>query len=485
MAFSEEGQYSYEDVDGMDGFIYWRRESIEKELSILADIRTEGNQVSMPKIQRVPDYMGGREEFKRFYLPNLISIGPFHCSRPYVEQGCRYKKLWTAMYLNETHQTYDKLFFRIYSFQRLVFMRHSYAPYPWPQEFPEDYYQYHSSFRKPNNWPYLVLMEDGCSILQVLDKSVDSDNPEEELMISTDKLVRVHQDLLLLENQIPFQLLELICGEDRARLKRCMRNFLIIHGIEEASRRTDGDGDGDGEHNITIVQDHEKEEEPFHLLDYLRRALLRRDKTQIHKEIKLTTKKRKSLHLRKYRIGTVRELRAAGIRVTKSPNSTSFYPIFTADGELQLPEITVDGSTAIMFLNLIAYEICPDFVNDFEISSFLVFLSSLIDQPEDVKELRRAGILRNELASDKEVADLFNKMDVVLVPQTDAYARIRDQIEEHFVSRRGKIKMLGWMGEAYSSYFRSPWTVIALMAAILGLTLTFIQTWFAIHPKGS
>ncbi|XP_027337438.1 UPF0481 protein At3g47200-like [Abrus precatorius] len=453
------------------------KERIKQELRIHEEIRTKGNEVSRPKIQRVPDYMGGREEFKRFYLPNLISIGPIHFFKPYVKQGYRYKKLWTAMYIRDTNQTYDDLIKRIY-FSDYIHERNSYAPGSWPEDPPQEH-----DFTSSWWWQGLVLMEDGCSVLQVLDKSVDSDNPEKELGVSTDKLVRVHQDLLLLENQIPFQLLKLICDEDRARLKRCMHNFLIIHGIEEASGRTDGDGDG--EHNITIVQDQEQEDEPFHLLDYLRRALLRRDKTQIHKEIKLKTKKRKSLHLRKYRIGTVRELRAAGIRVTKSPNSTSFYPIFTAYGELQLPEITVDGSTAIMFLNLIAYEICPDFVNDFEISSFLVFLSSLIDQPEDVKELRSAGILRNELASDKEVADLFNKMDVVLVPETDAYARIRDQIEEHFVSRRGKIKMLGWMGEAYSSYFRSPWTVIALMAAILGLTLTFIQTWFAIHPKGS
>ncbi|XP_027337436.1 UPF0481 protein At3g47200-like [Abrus precatorius] len=452
------------------------RKRIEEELRIHEEIRTKDNEVSRPKIQRVPDYMGGREEFRRFYLPNLISIGPIHCFKPYVEQGYRYKKLWTAMYIRDTNQTFDDLIKRIYFSLRDIHERNSYAPGSWPEDPPQEH-----DFTSTWWWQGLVLMEDGCSVLQVLDKSVDSDNPEKELMISTDKLVRVHQDLLLLENQIPFQLFKLICDEDRARLKRCMRKFLIIHGIEEAFRRTDGDG----EHNITIVQDHEQEEEPFHLLDYLRRALLRRDKTQIHKEIKSKTKKRKSLHLRKYRIGTVRELRAAGIRVTKSPNSTSFYPIFTADGKLQLPEITVDGSTAIMFLNLIAYEMCPDFVNDFEISSFLVILSSLIDQPEDVKELRSAGILRNELASDKEVADLFNKMDVVMVPETDAYARIRDQIEEHFVSRRGKIKMLGWMGEAYNNYFRSPWTVIALLAAILGLTLTFIQTWFAIHPKGN
>ncbi|MED6202936.1 hypothetical protein PIB30_110579 [Stylosanthes scabra] len=117
--------------------------------------------------------------------------------------------------------------------------------------------------------------------------------------------------------------------------------------------------------------------------------------------------KRGSLHLRKYRIGTIRELKAARIRLRKYPGINSIFPNFF-DGALELPELIVDGSIAL--INLVAYEMCPDFRNSFEISSFLVFMSSLIDQPKDVKELRM------------------------------------------------------------------PWTIIALMAARLGLVLTFIQT---------
>ncbi|KAK7330771.1 hypothetical protein VNO77_24971 [Canavalia gladiata] len=44
---------------------------------------------------------------------------------------------------------------------------------------------------------------------------------------------------------------------------------------------------------------------------------------------------------------------------------------------------------------------------------------------------------------------------------------------------------MGWIVEAYNNYFRSPWAIIALLAAILGLTLTFIQTWTSVgtHPE--
>ncbi|KAK7330772.1 hypothetical protein VNO77_24972 [Canavalia gladiata] len=476
MEFGSELKYS-ENMELREEALHKARERgmmIEKELVEQRYLRMRGNDISRPKIQRVPDYMGGREEFKRFYFPTLISIGPFHYGRSYVEQGQQYKKFWTGMYLKNHNHTYDVLLDRVYNqldhtnFRDLI--NHVDMPYNYIWDTPLGM--------------QFMLMEDGCSILQLLERSLDCENPEEELMVSTDKLVRVHQDLLLLENQLPYQLLKLICIQmdpgtredqhDRARLNRCMRNFLIIHGIE----RNDDPS--------TVVQLEEEEEEPLHLLDYLRRALLRRDHSQIHKEIQLENMKRKSLHLRKYRVGNIRELKAAGIKVSKCPYSTSFYPSFyTSEGKLELPEITVDGSTATMFLNLIAYEMCPDFNNDFEISSFLVFLSSLIDQPEDVKVLRDAQILRNELATDKEVADLFNKMDIVLVPETARFAQITHHIEQHIASKRSKIKVMGWMVEAYNNYFRSPWAIIALLAAILGLTLTFIQTWYAIHPKGS
>lgn len=52
----------------------------------------------------------------------------------------------------------------------------------------------------------------------------------------------------------------------------------------------------------------------------------------------------------------------------------------------------------------------------------IVFLSSLVEQPEDVKELRCAGVLSNELGSDKEMENLFNKLNVLLVPETAAFA---------------------------------------------------------------
>ncbi|XP_052197366.1 UPF0481 protein At3g47200-like [Diospyros lotus] len=446
------------------------------------------DKVSRPKIQRLPGYMGGRAEFKTFYLPKLIEIGPILHLQSNAGLGDAQKLMWTSMFLEDTKKDARDLCKKM--FDHLEELMPLFSPGCWRYRQEElttllspfgiakdDIDLANGDFKDIKSW---ILFVDGCSVLQVLEKSNHSDSdPEQVLRVSVDQLVRVHQDLLLLENQIPFQVLKLL-SKDEAKLKKCMENFLQIHRNTLPSRPGKQETTSTGgevsrsrsqEHKVT-VQD---EDDPVHLLDHLRRAILGNsgDCDQGHKDDESNKNQPKSLQLRKYRIGSIRELKAEGIRVKKHPNNTFFHPNFVA-GQLQLPELTVDGSTGFIFLNLIAYEMCLDFRNNMEISSYVVFLSSLIEQLEDMKELRSAGVLRNELASDKEVADLFNKMDVVLVPPTQRYANIIGQIEDYIKSKQGRIKILRWMDDAYNTYFSSPWTIIALLAAALGLTLTFI-----------
>ncbi|MED6187844.1 hypothetical protein PIB30_080351 [Stylosanthes scabra] len=457
----------------------WLEERCERLEESWKQLTEKASNASRPKIQRIPLYMAERDEFKRYYKPEIISVGPIHhLQKQQLLQGERYKEAWAAMYIKETNQTAKALYWTIR--ERIPEVLHQLAEFLEPVEevIPGERGEYLA-------W---MLVVDGCSVLHLLDNT-DPYFSDEKLNISMGKLIRVHQDVVILDNQIPFQVLRLLC-QDRRRLERCLQKFLRVYGVDRIPRLSKQNQTAQ-EVNIIVHDD-----DPIHLLDCLRRALLEERILEIVKgynqsmrassdDIHLGQGLYQMLHLRKYRIGTTRELKEAGIRVKKhSGDSNSFYPSFQ-NGILALPKLTIDGSTAHVFLNLVAYEMCPDFRNDFEISSFLVLLSSLIDHPEDVRELRLAGIVINQLANDKEVADLFNKMDIIMVPETPWFASIRDQIHLHFESKRAKIRMLTWIGEAYNIYFRSPWTVIALLAATLGLVLTFIQTWFAVHPKAS
>ncbi|MED6177267.1 hypothetical protein PIB30_096554 [Stylosanthes scabra] len=345
-----------------------RLEKSEKELT------KEGNRISRPKIQDIPRYMAEKVEFQRYYKPQIISLNKLHARTP---QGELYKEAWAAMYLKDTNLKLKDLYMEI-----------CYENASYPMDIKPMWRNLHSEvFRRHLNADSLIM--DGCCVLQLLQKSNNSVDPEQGLKISIDKIVRVHQDLLIMDNQIPFQLLRLLC-HDEAMLEQCLHNFLQVHGIliESSAPKLPRKKKENQEVKVAVDEEEEEddEEDPVHLLDYLRRALLMKVQHKFYKDINNKKMNRECLHLRKYRIGTIRELKAAGIHVIKYSHShrNFLFPDFHKV-TLQLPELNVDGTTAHIFLNLVAYEMCPDFRNSFEISSFLVFMSSLIDQQEDVK----------------------------------------------------------------------------------------------------
>ncbi|KAL8245842.1 hypothetical protein R6Q59_007058 [Mikania micrantha] len=101
--------------------------------------------------------------------------------------------------------------------------------------------------------------------------------------------------------------------------------------------------------------------------------------------------------------------------------------------KVKLPPITVDDSTKPMLLNLIAYEMWSRDASDAGVTSYVYLLDTLLDNPEDIKVLRKAGVLENSLGSDKEVAKLFNEIGTDLVPNNLAYMEAKNMIQRHYV----------------------------------------------------
>ncbi|XP_052877567.1 uncharacterized protein LOC128284073 isoform X1 [Gossypium arboreum] len=185
----------------------------------------------------------------------------------------------------------------------------------------------------------------------------------------------------------------------------------------------------------------------------------------------------KEARTKRHSFRNIKELTKAWIWLKASETSCltdiSFKHIFFV-GKLRLPPISVDDST----MKLIAYEICPDFGNDFTVTSYMCFLDSLIDGAEDVKELSDAGILYNGLGSDKVVAKLFNKMNTDLIPNPMIYSAVKHQIDNHC-----KNMWINHAAQAYNTYFSIRWTFLAFVGAIASLFLSALQTYYTIHQR--
>ncbi|TKY49840.1 putative UPF0481 protein [Spatholobus suberectus] len=131
----------------------------------------------------------------------------------------------------------------------------------------------------------------------------------------------------------------------------------------------------------------------------------------------------------------IKELKAAGVGLkkgkTRNPSNISFSNGWL-HSKLTLPEIVVNDITVDLMFNLIVYERCHDFENDYGICSYYSFLDSLIDHPDDVKELKSQGILLNSLRNNEEVANFFNTIGTALLPEKTKYGHVRAQIERHY-----------------------------------------------------
>uniref|UniRef100_A0A7N2M3D5 Uncharacterized protein n=1 Tax=Quercus lobata TaxID=97700 RepID=A0A7N2M3D5_QUELO len=169
------------------------------------------------------------------------------------------------------------------------------------------------------------------------------------------------------------------------------------------------------------------ESKPIHLLHLLRTTLL----DNLKKVNNSSPNNSKKQDWQSYRI--VKDLKNAGIWLkpkTTFLNDISYNPSCFI-GYLNLPKISVDNSTGQKFFNLMTFEMCPDFDNNFEITSYICFLNSLMIHADHVMELRKAGILHNFLGSDQAVAKLFNELGTNLVPNLNIYSDVRADIHKH------------------------------------------------------
>ena len=287
-----------------------------------------------------------------------------------------------------------------------------------------------------------MMLLDGCFLLQFICGT------------GMKNFLRYHQigfvelDLFLLENQLPFGVLKSIFEGTSLPVEETIKEFVTNTIRPEGS--------------TSEIQLKEEYKEPSHLLDLLRSARLGRYKKISKQELgsqpeqeQEAGKKGESSSSRgrdggfccpwkkgkqrgiRQPFRNIKELKASGIHLRQSRTSfltdISFNSYFFR-GYLNLPPIIVDDSTKSRFLNIVAYEMCPDAPDDYTVTSYLCFLHGLIHHADDVKELRSRHILINHLGSDEDVARLFNEIanDVV---DTGVYGDVKARIQKDYDKR--------------------------------------------------
>uniref|UniRef100_A0A6N2LNN8 Uncharacterized protein n=1 Tax=Salix viminalis TaxID=40686 RepID=A0A6N2LNN8_SALVM len=266
-----------------------------------------------------------------------------------------------------------------------------------------------------------MMFLDGCFILQVLF------NKLKKQKLRNEEVTSITRDLFLLENQLPFQvLIPLMRSKDTVYELDFYHHLLDFFYFKFVY--------GEGHHQ--------------------RESRSNREATSW------------------YRYYSVNELKKVGISFAPR-NASVFVDVKFRNpflgGTLRIPPLNIEDSTKSLLLNLAAYEACAGW-SSAKCTSYVCFMRSLIDKPEDVKELRWMGILRTTIGPDNQIAQIFKEMTINLVPNPSAYRDVKNSVESHYRStfRRFIFHYKGRISEAMVKY-----------SFIYGIAVSAIQAYMA------
>ncbi|XP_020110126.1 UPF0481 protein At3g47200-like [Ananas comosus] len=421
-------------------------------------------------IYRVPKSL--REGDERSYVPQVVSLGPFHHGRRRLRDMEPHK--WRALHCVLGRTGHDV---------------RAYLDAVRPLEDRVRACYEGGARGLPSNELVLSLVLDGTFALELFRGAAAGEeggfaalgySRRDPVFAMRGAMHSVQRDMIMLENQIPLFVLDRLLGVQAGRPDQtghvaplAVRFLDPLMPTDEPLLRTDRT------RMAAAAEFDPLSGSGLHCLDVFRQSLLRAGPQPApprpwHKRWSQT--RRVADRRRQQLIHCVSELREAGIRCRRR-KTDRFWDIAFEDGVLRIPRILIHDGTKSLFLNLIAFEQCHmDTTNN--ITSYVIFMDNLINSEDDVRYLHDRGIIEHWLGNEREVADLFNRLcQEVVFDINDSYlSGLSEQVNRYY-----NHKWSTWTATLKHNYFGNPWAIISLVAAVVLLLLTFTQTFYSVY----
>ncbi|KAM3338999.1 putative protein isoform X1 [Capsicum galapagoense] len=406
--------------------------------------------------------VGLRESNPGAYTPKMVSIGPYHRKNPMLRPMEKYKVLYLQRFLKR--QEGLDLESCINELEELK--EEALKCYDDIEDLKKDT-SHTDQFLQ-------MLLLDGCFVVEFIRELHKVYPPEEEKIIHTSiGCIQVNQDLVLLENQLPFFILDKLhhmTKHDKELPFAIMAKYCfpinLPKGTDEALLEIHNNANaGNIKHLLHLIHmswQGDPNTDPLEIIG----------SESNHKGNKV--------------MSNATELSEAGISFKSFGNiyrsyeeddigDTSLFDIKYENGLLKIPRLQVVDSTESNLRNLIAFEQQSD-VHHKYFSDFAIFMDHLIDSEKDVSLLRQKGIIVNRIGEDKEVTRIFNKIGKGVCVPDDFFTNNEEyrKIIQHCEKPSNKMK-----ASLVRNYFSSPWVGASTVAAIVLLLLTAIQTVLA------
>ncbi|KAF5469993.1 hypothetical protein F2P56_010547 [Juglans regia] len=410
-------------------------------------------------IYRVPKRL--RNVNKEAYTPNLVSIGPLHHGKKELREMEKQKERYLKDFCYRTKKNRKDLALIIEKKEANI--RHCYAE---------------PSRLGSREFVNMILM-DGIFIIELFLRTFER---KSDYILSKPWLRNsIQHDLILLENQLPFFVLEDLYTSISSNHKEVNPNKEDTPFLQ-LSRNYFSHYDPKTEPNIG--------EEVKHFTDLLRYFFFRPD---------LRSKKGGNESERIDHLYCATKLDEAGVQfeaVKKrhltdiqfdKGNCLEHCPYLNCSWLLnclpclkclvclksmqpflELPALIVDDTTEIVFRNLMALEQCH-YPTRAYICNYILLLDYLINTEKDVDLLVEKKVIVNQLGSDEAVATLVNKLGHQIVEVNSCHYKLSQKLNEHYEDFWNRN-----MATLTTVYFRDIWRGTA---TVVGIVILFLTVW--------
>ncbi|KAL2502627.1 Plant protein of unknown function [Forsythia ovata] len=379
------------------------------------------------------------------YQPQIVSIGPYHHGKQHFKMIEEHKWRYLGNLLMRTQS------------KGLSLEDYLKAVQPLEKKARECYSE---TIELGTHEFVEMLVLDGCFVIELFRITgsvvgIEVDDPLFRLSWLYPFFLR---DLIRLENQIPFFILE------------CLFDLTTMPGEESGISLA----------NLTLVFFNNALQRPYesikkfhnhkgqNLLDFLRSSFIPEDY-----EVTEPGNYYTGSHI----ISSITKLRRVGIKL-KPAREESFLAIKFRHGVIEMPTITIDDFMSAFLLNCVAYEQCHGSCSK-HVSTYAVLLDCLINSEKDLEYFCDRYIIDNFLGTDDEIAGFIRNLgkDISFDIDRCYLSRFFNAVDYYYRSHWQWHKH--WESFKYS-YFRTPWSFISALAALVLLLLTLTQTFFSI-----
>lgn len=385
-------------------------------------------------IYKVPERL--RRVSEKAYTPQVVSIGPLHHGKVGLKAMEVHKKRYLQDFISRSKGSLEEYVVNMKNQEAKL--RNCYAE---TIQFGSD------EFVK-------IILVDAAFIIEVLLRYHFHELQEENDRIFNKPwmLQDVWPDMRLLENQLPFFVLEELYAKVSSNLPvtPVMPSLIDLsyHFFTSLMHIEGTEGNLENIRSSTVE----------HFVDFCRSLYL-----------PLPLKRPIKGRLETLTTPSMTDLHRAGVKF-KVRSSKNLFDIQFLGGTLEIPKLAISDEIELTIRNVLAFEQCHSLENI--INDYVVVMDRLVNTPKDVELLVKYGIVENRLGDSSGGSTLINNLaDGVIFDSKDfCYAALCKDLNNYCSWTWHK-----WKANLRQNYFNTPWAVISFTAAVILLILTLVQ----------